>query len=149
MDWGISCVVGEGRDGDAGGALPPGASPSSPPAFKASPSIHDSELFAASEHATPVRVDVDTGGRKGAWSGTPYQYMAPEQAWGRTHEIDARTDVFALGGILFHVLTGRAPGYQEDARRALDGAARAARRCPIRARSRRASRSHPRSARSR
>jgi serine/threonine-protein kinase len=36
-------------------------------------------------------------------------YMAPEQAWGRTDEIDVRTDVFALGGCLYQILTRRPP----------------------------------------
>jgi eukaryotic-like serine/threonine-protein kinase len=40
--------------------------------------------------------------------GTP-GYMAPEQAAGRLDEIDERTDVFGLGGILFFLLTGEAP----------------------------------------
>jgi hypothetical protein len=35
--------------------------------------------------------------------------MAPEQAWGRTNLIDARTDVYALGGLLYAILTGHAP----------------------------------------
>jgi hypothetical protein len=36
-------------------------------------------------------------------------YMAPEQARGALEEIDPRTDVFALGGILYHILTSRPP----------------------------------------
>ena len=40
--------------------------------------------------------------------GTP-AFMAPEQAWGRVDEIDQRTDVYGLGGILYVVLTNSPP----------------------------------------
>lgn len=36
-------------------------------------------------------------------------FMAPEQALGKTSEIDERTDVFGLGGILYFLLTGQGP----------------------------------------
>jgi serine/threonine-protein kinase len=45
--------------------------------------------------------------------GTP-AYMAPEQARGELELIDARADVFGLGGILCHILTEQPPYTGED-----------------------------------
>jgi len=40
--------------------------------------------------------------------GTP-QFMAPEQAMGKVDEIDARSDIFSLGAILYNILTLHPP----------------------------------------
>jgi serine/threonine protein kinase len=49
-------------------------------------------------------------------------YMAPEQARGETDHINPRTDLFALGGILYFLLTGHAPIRGRDRLEELDRA---------------------------
>ena len=58
--------------------------------------------------------------------GTP-QYMAPEQATGKHADVDARTDIFALGAIVYEMLSGQPAFTGESVRRGrVQGRVRAA-----------------------
>ncbi|HWZ86795.1 MAG TPA: serine/threonine-protein kinase [Thermoanaerobaculia bacterium] len=60
------------------------------------------------------------------------EYMAPEQAEGAADRIGTPADVYALGGILYFLLTGHAPFEGPDAERRARGAARVEPRPPRR-----------------
>jgi formylglycine-generating enzyme required for sulfatase activity len=59
------------------------------------------------------------GIRSGEVAGTPH-YMAPEQVRGETHRLDGRTDVWALGVILYMGLLYRQPFSGRDAGEVFD-----------------------------
>jgi serine/threonine-protein kinase len=63
--------------------------------------------------------------RAGSLLGTP-AFMAPEQARGRWDDVDARTDIWAVGATIFSLLTGhraRAADQERHRRRAVFGRA--------------------------
>jgi serine/threonine protein kinase/Leucine-rich repeat (LRR) protein len=85
MDWGLARKIAHPAPG--AGDAPPGRDrppPADPPAGGGS------------------------FGAETAVVGTP-QFMAPEQMEGRADDLDGRTDVYALGGILYNLLTLQPP----------------------------------------
>ncbi|HZU38911.1 MAG TPA: serine/threonine-protein kinase, partial [Gemmataceae bacterium] len=85
LDFGLSKLMGETPE-------PPG--PNGQPASLLPVSLPASEARGQTIHGQAL--------------GTP-SYMAPEQAEGRIEQIDARSDIYGLGAILYEVLTGQAP----------------------------------------
>ncbi len=91
LDWGLAKVLGA-----AGSEQPPGSS---------APGRGLRTVRTASGTSGSYSLDGDVVGTPG--------YMAPEQARGEVARLDARADVFALGGILCTILTGR-PTWRGD-----------------------------------
>ncbi|HVW24645.1 MAG TPA: protein kinase [Polyangiaceae bacterium] len=96
MDWGIALICGE---------------------REAAPETRVARVTLSEELAP------DEGDENGAIVGT-FEYMAPEQAWGKTAELDQRTDVFGLGATLYHLLVGKGPNAAPTAFEALQRAQR-------------------------
>jgi formylglycine-generating enzyme required for sulfatase activity/serine/threonine protein kinase len=98
MDWGLARVVGE-----------PAATDDPPREGPGSVAVHAAGRREGDTPDSPLLT------REGDVIGTP-AYMSPEQARGELGQLDTRTDVYALGAMLYHLLAGRVP-YSEPGRR--------------------------------
>ena len=83
IDWGISKVRGE-------------------------MDIHEKELKNTIRKMTVGDAEATAKTLYGQTIGSPY-YMPPEQAAGHTRDVDERSDVYALGAVLYSILSGSAP----------------------------------------
>ncbi|PKN18751.1 MAG: hypothetical protein CVU65_18200, partial [Deltaproteobacteria bacterium HGW-Deltaproteobacteria-22] len=90
VDWGLAKILGEGSLG--------GAEPKEPERLESDPEPR--------KNAPAMQT------RVGSILGTP-AYMSPEQTLGKHDIIDARSDQYSLGAILYEILTGRPP-HQAD-----------------------------------
>jgi serine/threonine protein kinase len=107
MDWGMALVKSERPD-----APRHSADASHDASNELSSMAHGlAKPLVDSEHDSLVTAAIGSASRAGQARGTP-AYMAPEQVFGLIDEIDERTDVFGVGGVLCEILLGEPPNNQ-------------------------------------
>jgi serine/threonine-protein kinase len=112
MDWGMALVRSAQSPEQKLAAESPGSgSREKVPGEQSPTSSAGAEMRAWDETDSLVTTALGIEGRAGQARGTP-AYMAPEQVFGLIEEIDERTDVFGVGGVLCEILLGEPPNHQ-------------------------------------
>jgi serine/threonine-protein kinase len=112
MDWGMALVRSAQSPAEKLAAESPGSgSREKVPGEQSPTSSAGAEMPAWDETDSLVTTAIGIEGRAGQARGTP-AYMAPEQVFGLIEQIDERTDVFGVGGVLCEILLGEPPNHQ-------------------------------------
>ena len=99
MDWGLACVLGREDAKD----------------IRIQPPLTTSDLRSERREHAEASPDSPLLTMDGDVVGTPC-YMSPEQAGGRIAEVGPPSDVYSVGAILYHLLTGRMPYVDPEVR---------------------------------
>ncbi len=110
MDWGLAKVLGDAPAPPVRGPRPTASAPAAPAASAASAAA---ERNNAEQPISSTR-DAAMNTLYGTIVGTP-AYMPPEQAGGDPTKITNRSDIYALGALLYEILTLTPPVQGSDA----------------------------------
>ena len=106
MDWGLAKILPAGVAAESVGRT--SAPGEATPMAVAGTATGASQLDSGALNSAATDANGGYATLEGALLGTP-NFMSPEQAEGRISELDARADIYSLGGILYALLTLRAP----------------------------------------